>query len=456
MCDMSHEADRREIRPRNTADIVEFLRDETAEYYGVFWHPKNSSPRCDLARRMRVSPPDMVTDSESKFVELYLMRGDTDQDYFRVESNQINHLAAYESLPEWFLNPPSETELQRAKQQWRLAKVAPDRISVPKQLELIRTGDTAVQSICLKALRTALESADQATQFESLIPVAEALATEAEDPEARKGALDSLVIFADSTPEDIEPFLPELVELLDPDFPRVTLSALQCLIKLAEHDPDVCCSYISDIDWCLRTDIFLIRYQTITFLAKVASTHPELVRQYTDELLAECVPDTYPPSHVSNSLSVIGHISKSYPEDVVDGVTFLIDLVVGTHKDIRKNAAGVLSDIARLYSNELTDYIPTLIQLLFDDDPDVRRNGSLIVSLIAEDFPDLIRRDLDEITAKLEDTNPVVRENICWTLGHLQSRETKEILLEHQQHESEPNVLKALDWTLTQLELDLN
>jgi HEAT repeat protein len=444
----------RKIRPRTTADIVEFLKDETAAYYGVVWGPENTSPRCDLARRLRVLPAKTATDSESRVVELYLIRGDTDQEYVRVESEQIEHLAAYESLPEWFLEPPGQTLLQRAKQQWRLAKVAPDRVSVPELLELTETGDNAVQYICLKALQTAIESTDQAARFESLITVAKALATDADDPAVRKGAIDGLTTAARSTPEDIEPFLPELVELLDPEDPRVTLSALQCLIKLAEHDPAECRFYISDIDWCLRTETFLIRHQMITFIATVASAHPEEVRRYTDELIAACSLDTYPLSHVTNALSAVGHISRSYPEDVVDRVPFLIDLVEGTHKDIRKNAAGILCDIARLYSTELTDHVPTLIQLLFDDDSDVRRNGSLVVSLIAEDFPDGIGDYLDEITAKLTDSNPIVRENICWTLGHLQSQETREILLEHQQRESEPGVLEALSWAVTQIDTD--
>jgi hypothetical protein len=455
MADMDSRDGYPEIRPRNVSDIVDFLRDERAEYYGILWNPYNESIRCDLAYRVNVLPPDTTRNSNCRFIELYLIRDDTDREYYRVERNRIDHLVAYERPPNWFLNPPIKTSLRGAKQQWRLAKVRPHKVSAPSLLDLIKTDDRRVQYICLKTVRTALESTGRSEDFESLIPVAKTLATEAKDPELRKDALGSLVTFADTSPEDIVPFLPELIELLDPDCPRVTLSALQCLIKLADYDPDKCSSYTSKIDWCLRAKSFLIRYQMLTFMAKVASGHPETVRPYTDEVVADCALDIYPRSHVSNALSVVGHVSKSYPGDVVDAVSFIVGLVDGTPTNKRKNATGILSNIARLYGNELTEHIPTFIRLLSDPDPDVRRNSSLAVSLIAEDFPDLIRKYLLKIVATLEDSNPVVRENICWTLGHLESRESKEVLLEHQQRESEPDVLNALSWALTQIESDL-
>jgi len=143
--------------------------------------------------------------------------------------------------------------------------------------------------------------------------------------------------------------------------------------------------------------------------------------------------------------SLVGRISRHYPDATVEAVPVLQDILEGSGKkttkkkvNVKANAVGALADIAKEHPDEVVDTLERAEELLEHKDGTVRYNTCGLIEEISKQKPREVKRLSPRLIEKLDDDHQGVRLKVAFVLGEIKCEDAVERL--EKLEEQDPSV----------------
>lgn len=312
---------------------------------------------------------------------------------------------------------------------------------------------------------------------------------QSEEGDARMHALTALGLLVPDRADEVATLVPLLVDTLESEHNLTQFGGISCLAELAEHDPNVVLPYAGDVVALLEpgADEGIIE-EALSFVAAVAETHPEDVRDAGPELaallptepphektllnalmrLAEEEPEAVEPAasalreyvadetsqYRARGLYALGHLAKESPAAAEASIPTLVDLLDVSDDHIRANAAGVLADLSEEYPGELVHVcsrVATLAATSSDEEGHTQQNATYLLSQVAKRYPGAVEPTADALIDALGADRSDTRFNACRALGYVGSEAAIEPLEQRRDGDSDTDVQRVAGWALGQI-----
>lgn len=220
---------------------------------------------------------------------------------------------------------------------------------------------------------------------------------------------------AETHPEDLEPYVTDLVSLIT-DASAYRLQATRCLLALAEATPGAAVDAVPALATVAEAAEGDPRSVAIYTLSLIAAEYPDHVAPAIEPLVAALrAPDE---TIQANASTALGHIAGAYPDAAEPLVAELVALLDADAKRVRNNAAGLLADVAQEHPAAVIDHTDALAARLDDPNIQARINASIALLRAGAADPAAIRSQHARLAAALDDASPEVRANVCALIGN--------------------------------------
>lgn len=312
---------------------------------------------------------------------------------------------------------------------------------------------------------------------------------QSEEGDARTGALTALGLLVPHRADDVATLVPLLADTLDSDHILTQFGGLSCLAVLAEHGHEAVLPYAGDVIALLDSGADEgILEEAISYVAAVAETHPEDVREAAPKLAAllpteppherkllnallrivEADPEAVEPAaptlreyvadessqYRAHGLYALGHMAKASPAAAKESIPTLVDLLDSPDDHVRANAAGVLADLSEAYPGKLVhacSRVADLAAAKSDEKGHAQHNATYLLSQVAKQYPGAVEPTVDALIAALESDRSDTRFNACRALGYVGAETVVEPLEQRRDGDSDTDVQRIAGWALGQI-----
>ncbi|MFB6153649.1 MAG: HEAT repeat domain-containing protein [Halodesulfurarchaeum sp.] len=285
----------------------------------------------------------------------------------------------------------TEDAVERARNLLEMARSEPEAIDVEAFDTLLSAEDPqarryAIDGLQVLAARNPAAVADRADQLTALLTDPE--------PEVRAGASSA---FADRIdPALVAETTDTLAGLLDDQYPIVRWNALEALVRAAREDPGTCQSFVDDIVPFLDADPEEVRLHAARFLAVVASAKPPVVAPAVDRLFDILRTNSDVTVGIEPEMRQHGAVPQSRIDQLTEGV-------LGRKRDLRQAAGHAIYAVAEERPTVVEQDLETLVTLLEDPDPQVRHVVLAVLFAVGDHYAERIAAHADQIAERIDD-----------------------------------------------------
>lgn len=268
------------------------------------------------------------------------------------------------------------------------------------------------------------------------------------DAEVGSAVLASVARHAENDPTALEPYVSDLVSMLDPDS-EYRRGAAKCLMEVAETSPAATVDAVPALASVADSTEGEARRFAIYALSQIAAGYPEQVYPAVETLVEAlgAADDTVQ----TNASTALGRITSAYPDAAEPIVADIVELLDADAKRVRNNAVGLLGDVAQQYPAVVIEYADAIAALLDDANIQARINASIALNRAGEADPDAVRAHQDRIEAALDDASPDVRANVCLLIGNAEVSVPMHRLRDLRSEDPSETVREHASWAIQQL-----
>jgi len=244
-----------------------------------------------------------------------------------------------------------------------------------------------------------------------------------------------------------------VVSRIDVENDDVTRAATGCCVELVQYDPELLLGDVPVFGSLLHSDDETVRRNSVYVLTCVAEEYPEEVLPAVQDVIGTL--EKGDPDGSKSSL--IGKVSRHYPDATVDAVPTLRELL---HEDTdlktTANAVGTLADIAAEYPEVIVEHgcVEAASELLEHDDETVRYNACGLLEEVSKGKPEAIQPVVPKLLERLEDDHEGVRVKTIYVLGETCERRALEHLKNIEEEDPSDRVREIAEKAVWRIETE--
>mgnify|MGYP002338705564 CR=1 FL=1 len=274
-------------------------------------------------------------------------------------------------------------------------------------------------------------------------------------------ALRALRHVASNDPESVAEVHEDVVSCveIDADDHAVNRAATGCSVELAYADSGLLMEYTPLFGSLLDSEDETVRRNCVYVLTCVAKEHPEEVLPAVDDVISSL--DRHGDPDGSKS-SLVGRISRHYPDATVEAVPVLQDILEGSGKKntkkkakVKANALGALADIAKEHPDEVVDSLERAEELLEHQDGTVRYNTCGLIEEVSKQKPREVENLSPKLIGGLDDDHQGVRLKTAFVLGEIKADDAVERLKELKDGDPSIEVRRLAEKAVWRIEEDV-